>query len=70
MPENRRSSQGRGAMRTPCTLPLDSPLYWGRDYDPSNSEQWSTLKFSPPNRFQAVTKELSKLSYQINPLDI
>ena len=26
--ENRRSSQGEGGVRTPCTLPLDPPLRW------------------------------------------
>ena len=25
--ENRRSSQGGGGVHTPCTLPLDPPLY-------------------------------------------
>ena len=28
--ENRRSSQGGGGVRTPCTLPLDPPLVQGR----------------------------------------
>ena len=26
--ENRRSSQGEGGLRTPCTLPLDPPLLY------------------------------------------
>ena len=46
--ENRRSSQGEGGVRTPCTLPLDAPLRcaiqllnnWGREY---SSSPWRNL---------------------------
>ena len=40
--ENRRSSQGEGGMRTPCTLPLDPPLhYTGNPGNSGNSVPYS-----------------------------